>query len=120
MFKEPETYNDLIRTKRCSDLAKYFDIPKEILEEIWDFLSQNPKNNVYASSNKINLYTNNNLIKVETLPTSCSSVSGIKISDKEFKIYPIYTPSSSRNYYTSSGRSSNNNNNNHNNNNNNN
>ena len=40
MNKEPETYEELIRQKRCIDLTKYYDLIKEQLEEIYDFLEK--------------------------------------------------------------------------------
>ena len=43
MKKEPETYEEIIRQKRCIDLAKYYDLTEEQLEQIYDFLKNNPK-----------------------------------------------------------------------------
>ena len=34
MKKEPETYEELIRQKRCVDLTKYYSLTEEQLEEI--------------------------------------------------------------------------------------
>ena len=40
MNKEPETYEELIRQKRCIDLSKYYELTKEQLEEIYNFLRE--------------------------------------------------------------------------------
>ena len=41
MNKEPETYEELIRKKRCIDLTKYYELSKSDLEKIYDFLESN-------------------------------------------------------------------------------
>ena len=41
MNKEPETYEELIRQKRCIELTKYYSLSKEDLEGIYDFLTKN-------------------------------------------------------------------------------
>lgn len=43
MKQEPETYEELIRTKRCIDLTKYYELSKEELDEIYIFLTENPQ-----------------------------------------------------------------------------
>ena len=43
MKQEPETYEELIRTKRCIDLTKYYELSKEELDEIYIFLTEIPK-----------------------------------------------------------------------------
>lgn len=46
MKQEPETYEELIRTKRCIDLTKYYELSKEELDEIYIFLTENPQGGV--------------------------------------------------------------------------
>ena len=38
MKKEPETYEELIRQKRCIDLTKYYQLTESELEQIYNFL----------------------------------------------------------------------------------
>lgn len=38
MFDKPETYEELIRKKRCVELTKHYNITKEDLETIYNFL----------------------------------------------------------------------------------
>ena len=37
MFDKPETYEELIRKKRCVELTKHYNITKEDLETIYNF-----------------------------------------------------------------------------------
>lgn len=46
MNKEPDTYEELIRKKRCIDLAKYYSLTDDNLEKVYSFLEQNPKGKV--------------------------------------------------------------------------
>ena len=52
MNKEPETYEELIRKKRCIDLTKYYELSEDDLEQIYHFLETNPmwKAKYYFSS----------------------------------------------------------------------
>ena len=43
---EPQTYEELIRMKRCVELTKYYELTEEELEEIYRFLEQNPEASV--------------------------------------------------------------------------
>lgn len=39
---EPQTYEELIRMKRCVELTKYYEVTEEELWEIYHFLEQEP------------------------------------------------------------------------------
>lgn len=43
---EPQTYEELIRMKRCVELTKYYELTEGELEEIYRFLEQNPEASV--------------------------------------------------------------------------
>ena len=43
MNKEPETYEELIRYKRCVDLTKYYELSKDELDKIYNYLATYPK-----------------------------------------------------------------------------
>ena len=49
----PKTYNEVIRKKRCYDLAKYYIISDEILVEIYNFLSSGDDCRMSATRNLI-------------------------------------------------------------------
>ena len=40
---EPQTYEELIRMKRCVELTKYYEVTEEELWEIYHFLEQEPE-----------------------------------------------------------------------------
>ena len=53
MFDKPETYEELIRKKRCVELTKHYNITKEDLETIYNFLRDNPDGDIRCSGNSI-------------------------------------------------------------------
>lgn len=117
MNKEPETYEELIRKKRCIDLTKYYELSQQDLEKIYDFLEKNSNGEVRCGEQNISLIIGNNLSDATTIITKLvsSNIDGLVMSNTKFNIIPHYTPSSNDRY--GGGSSSNNNNNNNNNNN---
>ena len=116
MNKEPETYEELIRFKRCVDLSSYYELTKEELERIYNFLATYPKAVVIGNANSLTLKVDYKPeIKPEIILAKCKSfgIDGLRLTNDLLKIIPHYTPSSGGGY--SGGSSSNNNNNNHNN-----
>ncbi len=121
MNTQPETYEELIRQKRCVDLLKYYTIPKETLEEIYKFLSENENGYIEGSTSILTGTIPGNPNKRFFSSTLYNhTIDGLYLSNKEFKIYPHYEVSYSSGGGYSGGSSSNNNNNNNNNNDNNN
>ncbi|MBQ7790658.1 MAG: hypothetical protein IJ399_05290, partial [Bacilli bacterium] len=116
MKKEPETYEELIRQKRCYDLTKYYKLTETELEQIYEFLKNNPKGKVTGDKTKLSLSVGFKVINVINAMCTASSIDGLTMSNDSFKIIPHYTPSSSYSSGSSGGFSSNNNNNNNNNN----
>ena len=124
MNKEPETYEELIRMKRCIELTKYYELSEKELEQIYDFLENNKDGEVICKKNSISLVLKNNLSEATVISSRCisSSIDGIIMSNTVFNVIPHYTPSSTSHYGGGSSSSSshtNTNNNNNNNNNNN-
>lgn len=117
MNKEPVTYAELIRKKRCIDLTNYYSLTKKDLDQIYKFLEENKKGIVRCGEQSIVLVVNNDIENATVLTANKTSISidGIVMSNDTFKIIPHYTQSSSGG--SSGGSSSNNNNNNNNNNN---
>ena len=110
----PKTYNEVIRKKRCYDLAKYYFVSNEQLVEIYNFLSENAKNRISAGKSMIAFYDENGkMVKNISARPRLSSFDGINMSNSGFVVIQHYTSSGS----SSGGSSSNNNNKNNNNNN---
>ena len=119
MKYQPETYEELIRKKRCIDLTKYYELSATELDKIYDFLTRNPRGIVKCGTQSISLITDDNISDNTVIVTNRIdySIDGILMSNQKFNVIPHYTPSSGSSY--GGGSSSNNNNNNSNNNNNN-
>lgn len=124
MDKEPETYEELIRTKRCIELVKYYELDKEELDKIYYFLTENKEGKVICNMDDISLVVGNNtdgVIKIKSRRV-LSSIQGLVMSNTMFRIIPTIEPATyygygTSNHWSSGGTSSNNNNNNNNNNN---
>ena len=112
MNKEPETYAELMRQKRCVELTKYFVLTKAQIEQIYQFLTDNPEGKVSCSGDIIKLIAGQKVELINTQRTS-TTIDTIECSNSSFDIISHYTSSGSY----SGGSSSNNNNNNNNNNN---
>lgn len=115
MNKEPETYEELIRMKRCVDLTKYYELTKNDVCKVYDFLVSNLNGEVSCGVDNITLHVGQNIIEVIESKRTNFSIDGIKMGNSYFNVISHYVPSSSSSY--SGGSSSNNNNNNNNNNN---
>lgn len=116
--KNPKTYNELIRLKKCYTLANYYsNISEDMFEEVYNFLGESPKNAIVANRKVLSLLDEHSkVVKVFPLIPSSSSFDSIKINKKGISVIPYYSSSSSS--YSSSSSSNTNNNNNNNNNNN--
>ena len=77
MNKSPETYEELIRQKRCVDLTKYYELTSIELERIYQFLEANSDGVIKGNTENISLMKDNNV--VEILPAKCvtSSIDGL-------------------------------------------
>ena len=118
MNKEPETYEELIRYKRCVDLALHYELSQEELNKIYDFLSTYTNAVIIGNEDSLTLKVDfHPEIQPEIINAKCTNwnMDGIKLTNDTFTIIPHYVPSSSSGH--SGGSSSNNNNNNNNNNN---
>ena len=120
MNKEPETYEELIRRKRCINLTKYYELTQDDLNEIYNFLETHKDGYTKCGSNTILFMINGNSTPIKVINTKCidATIDGIVMSDSIFNIIPHYVPTSYSGYSGGSSSNNNNNNNNHNNNNN--
>ena len=55
MNKEPETYEELIRQRRCVDLTKHYELSMDDLQIIYEYLEKNPKGKITGDEDKITL-----------------------------------------------------------------
>ena len=111
--RNPETYNEIVHLKKMLDLAKYYSLSKEVMDEISDFILADPKNMVICDESTMSLKNATGVVeKSYTVAKMSSSIDGLTLSAAALSIVPHYTPSSGGGY--SGGSSSNNNNNNNN------
>ena len=113
--RNPETYNEVVHLRKMLELAKYYQVSSEVLDEISDFVLESPKNIVICDTNSIVLKSGENIYKTFQANKISNIIDGLKLSAVSLIVIPHYTPSSGGGY--SGGSSSNNNNNNNNNNN---
>lgn len=71
MHKEPETYEELLRQKRCLDLTIYYPLSLKELNQIYDFLSENPDGEVLGERQCLSLVVGNQVRFV--ISSSCES-----------------------------------------------
>ena len=126
-MKEPETYEELIRYKRCVEFTKYYDVSKENLEKIYNFLSTTPDGTVEVNGNAVKLKQGTSVIDSFSAVCLSTLVAGVVFSNSLFNVINKviqYSSSgggryrsggSSSSSWSSGGGSSNNNNNNNNN-----
>ena len=93
---EPQTYEELIRMKRCVELTKYYEVTEEELWEIYHFLEQEPEAFIKGGRQNLSLIIGQNTAKTQkVIMANCtdSSIDGILLSRTECKVFPHYTPS---------------------------
>ena len=95
MNKEAETYEELIRKKRCIDLTKYYDLSIEELDEIYEFLKNNKDAKITGGRDNISLSNGKDIVKVIATKLFTSTIDGLILTNMLLKIIPHYTPSSS-------------------------
>lgn len=72
---EPQTYEELIRMKRCVELTKYYEVTEEELWEIYHFLEQEPEAFIKGGRQNLSLIIGQNTAKTQkvimaTAPTA--------------------------------------------------
>ena len=113
--RNPETYNEIVHLRKMLDLAKYYSLSEETLDEVSDFVLADPKNTVVCDASRMVLKANGVDQKTFAVAKKSSTIDGLTLSLASLVVIPHYTPSSSRSGGYSGGGSSNNNNNNNNN-----
>ena len=88
---EPQTYEELIRMKRCVELTKYYEVTEEELWEIYHFLEQEPEAFIKGGRQNLSLIIGQNTAKTQkVIMANCTdrSIDGILLSRTEFKVFP--------------------------------
>lgn len=115
IYKQPNTYNEIIRLKKCYTLANYYsNITENMFYEIYDFLGEAPDNSIVANQTVL-LFVDGkgNVIKTFSIIPKNNSFDRININEKGISITNHYD-SDSPSWSGSSGNNNNNNNNNNN------
>ena len=68
---EPQTYEELIRMKRCVELTKYYELTEEELEEIYRFLEQNPEASVKGGRQNLALIRGQDTRNAQVIIANC-------------------------------------------------
>ena len=118
MNRNFETYDELIRQKRCIELTKYYELTEDDLNKIYDFLEKNKDGKIVGGTSSLSFKVGNTISSVLACKCISSAIASVLVTNSLFRVIPYHTPSSSSSF-SSSSSNNNNNNNNHNNNNNN-
>ena len=51
--RNPETYNEIVHLRKMLDLAKYYSLSEETLDEVSDFVLADPKNTVVCDASRM-------------------------------------------------------------------
>ncbi|MBR6820621.1 MAG: hypothetical protein IKM55_00155 [Bacilli bacterium] len=112
--RNPETYNEIVHLKKMLDLAKYYQLSAEVMDEVSDFILADPKNTVVCDASRMVLKSNGTEQKTFAVAKMSSAIDGLTLSAASLVVVPHYTPSSGGGGYSGGGSSNNNNNNNNN------
>ena len=114
MNKEPESYEELIRYKTCINLVKYYELSKEELDRIYNYLSTYPDAEIVGNDKSLTMTNSNKEIPPEIINAKCivGDIDGVKLSNNGFSIIPHYVESYSGSDFVGSSSNNNNNNNN--------
>ena len=75
---EPQTYEELIRMKRCVELTKYYEVTEEELWEIYHFLEQEPEAFIKGGRQNLSLIIGQNTAKTQkVIMANCTGCRGI-------------------------------------------
>ena len=70
-MKNPETYEELIRFKKCVDLTKYYELSQDEIDKIYDYLSSNPEANIIGNKTGLVLEEINQSVPQEIINAKC-------------------------------------------------
>ena len=117
------SYNEIIRKKKVMDLASYFYLSDDLINELYTFLLTFPAAAILCGRANMTLFNGNENVKTITVQPKNYTFDAIRVTNTLFSVTPHYTPttrayggggSSGGSSWSSGGGSSNNNNNNNN------
>ena len=71
MIKNPETYEELIRFKKCVDLTKYYELSQDERDKIFNFLSSYPGANIVGNKTGLVLEEIDQSVPKEIINANC-------------------------------------------------
>lgn len=71
MMKNPETYEELIRFKKCVDLTKYYELSQDEIDKIFNFLSSYPRANIIGNKTGLVLEEIDQSVPKEIINANC-------------------------------------------------
>lgn len=89
-MKKAETYEELIRTKRCVDLTEYYGLSESDLDKIYLFLETNPFGIIKGGLKNLALVTPDDPKNHEIIIAKCINpkVEGIFMTNDSLSIIP--------------------------------
>jgi hypothetical protein len=71
MIKNPETYEELIRFKKCVDLTKYYELSQDEIDKIFNFLSSYQWANIVGNKTGLVLEEIDQSVPKEIINANC-------------------------------------------------
>ena len=91
MNKEPETYEELVRYKKCVDLVSYYELSQKELDKIYNYLATHSKAIILGNESSLTLKDDSNSeLPPEIINAKCKSfnIDGVKLTNDSFTIIP--------------------------------
>ena len=70
-MKNPETYEELIRFKKCVDLTKYYELSQDEIDKIFNFLSSYQGANIVGNKTGLVLEEIDQSVPKEIINANC-------------------------------------------------
>jgi len=70
-MKNPETYEELIRFKKCVDLTKYYELSQDEIDKIFNFLSSYQWANIVGNKTGLVLEEIDQSVPKEIINANC-------------------------------------------------
>ena len=88
--RNPETYNEIVHLKKMLDLAKYYQLSAEVMDEVSDFILADPKNTVVCDASRMVLKSNGTEQKTFAVAKMSSAIDGLTLRDDKAHISAEY------------------------------
>ena len=84
MNKEPETYEELIRIKRCYEFTNYYEVTEEELNNIYNFLTEHKDGKIKCTEEELTMLDNNEVINTMKVVCKATTIEGLEFSNMSF------------------------------------